>query len=46
MRRDEERLADIWEALNSVSKITFGLSESEFLADETILELHSSTVAG
>ena len=32
MRRDEQRLADILEALDSVTAMTIGLSEPEFLA--------------
>jgi len=48
MRRDEQRLADILEALDSVAKITLGLSESAFLADETVrfAVAHRLTVAG
>ncbi|MFN0100530.1 MAG: DUF86 domain-containing protein [Bryobacteraceae bacterium] len=48
MRRDEQRLADILEALDSVAKIIRGLSESAFLADDTICFAiaHRLTVAG
>src|SRR5688572_1714785 len=48
MRRDEQRLADILDALDSVSNITAGLSELTFLADETICfaVVHRLTVAG
>ena len=48
MRRDEQRLVDILEALDSVAKITLGLSESAFLADDTVrfAVAHRLTVAG
>ncbi len=48
MRRDEQRLADILEALDSVAAMTIGLRESEFLAEETICfaVAHRLTVAG
>ena len=36
MRRDEQRLADILEALDWIAKAISGRTEAEFLADETL----------
>jgi hypothetical protein len=35
MRRDEQRLNDILDALDWIAKVVAGLTEAEFLADET-----------
>jgi uncharacterized protein with HEPN domain len=36
MRRDQQRLTDIVEALDWIAKAISGRTESEFLADETL----------
>lgn len=36
MRRDEQRLTDILEALDWIAKAISGRTEAEFLADETL----------
>jgi uncharacterized protein with HEPN domain len=48
MRRDEERLQDILEALNSVAKMIDGKTEADFLGDETLCYAvaHRLTVVG
>jgi uncharacterized protein with HEPN domain len=36
MRRDRERLNDVLEALDWIAKAIIGLTEAEFLANETL----------
>lgn len=36
MRRDDQRLSDILEALDSIAKAVSGRTEEDFVADETL----------
>jgi len=48
MRRDQQRLRDMLEALDSVGRMISGRTEAEFLADETVCfaVAHRLTVVG